>query len=211
MKQGGRILFLLFAFVLLFTGCGTSKTAKDEAAYDKIQKRLINLESYAATGTVTYISNKNTHTYEVSQFCKMTGEYRVEVTGPEKVKGNITVCDGKTIAQFNSRITGKLIVGTQDTSERYEIFLTSFVKNYVKSQEVSVSVANMDENVCTVLEAKIPGGHPYLASEKLWVDNTTLDPVKLVIYDPDGGERVVVNFIIFEYNKELDDKLFLIN
>lgn len=211
MKKCVKILFLLMAAVMLFTSCAASKTAKDEAAYDKIQKKLINLQSYEATGTVTYISNKNTHTYDVTQFCKITGEYRVEVTGPEKVAGNITICDGKTIAQFNNRIKGKLIVGTQDSSERYEIFLTSFVKNYVKSQEVSVSVAKMNESACTVLEAKIPGEHPYLSTEKLWVDNTTLNPVKLVIYDPDGGERVVVNFISFEYNKELDDKLFLID
>jgi outer membrane lipoprotein-sorting protein len=68
----------------------------------------------------------------------------------------------------------------------------------------------MDEGQCTVLEAIIPGSHPYLSSEKLWVDNKTSKPVKLVIYDPDGAERIIVTYGAFEYNVELDDSLFTI-
>jgi len=196
---------LMLGAVMLLSACGTGV---NESAYEKIQSQLMQMETYEAVAAVTFISNKNAHEYETLQQCKITGEYRIEVTGPEKVAGNVTIFDGKVIYQFNGRTEGKMSVGTAEAPERSELFLTSFVKNYVKSQEVSVSAANMDDSVCTVLEAVIPGEHPYLRTEKLWVDNKTLKPVKLVIYDPDGGERILVTYRSFEYNKVLDDKIF---
>ena len=196
---------LLLGAVMLLSGCGAKE---DPNAYEKIHSQLLQMETYEAMATVAFVSNKDTHEYETLQQCKTTGEYRVEVTGPEKVAGNVTIFDGKMIYQFNERTSGKMSVGATEAPERAEIFLTSFVKNYIKSQEVSVSVANMDDGTCTVLEAEIPGGHPYLRTEKLWVDNKTYKPVKLVIYDPDGGERILVTYRSFEYNKVLDDSLF---
>ena len=200
------ILLALSALSTLLGGCGAAQD--DAAAYEKVQGMLMKLTSYEATATVAFLSNKNTHEYETLQHAKITGEYRIEVTGPEKVAGNVTLFDGKVICQFNGRTSGKMTVASAEAPERSELFLTSFIKNYVKSQEVSVSVANMDDSVCTVLEAAIPGEHAYLRTEKLWVDNKTLKPVRLAIYDPDGNERILVTYRSFEYNKVLDDALF---
>jgi len=201
-----KCLMLLMGAVLLLSGCGAPKG--DATAYEKIQNALLTMQTYEATATVVFVSNKNTHEYETLQQCRVSGEYRIEVIGPARVAGNVTIFDGKVIYQFNDRVAGKLSVGTAEAAERAELFLTSFVKNYVQSQEVSVSAAKVEGSDCTVLEANIPGDHPYLRTEKLWVDNQTLLPVKLVIYDPDGAERILVTYRSFEYNKELDGNVF---
>lgn len=208
-----RLVFLALIVAALFTGCsGKTKEEKvDESAYGRIQKQLMNTTSYESEAAVKYISNKNSNEYETLQQCKITGEYRVEVVGPEKVAGNITIFDGTTISQFNKRISGKISVGSKESQERSEIFLTSFIKNYVKSHEVSVTAANMGEGKATVLEAVIPGEHPYLAKEKLWVDNKTLKPIQLVIYDPDGSERIVITYKTFTYNVSFEEEVFKIS
>jgi len=203
-----KLFALMVGITMLLGGCTAAQDGS--AAYEKVQNMLMKLETYEAAATVTFISNKNTHEYETLQHGKITGEYRIEVTGPEKVAGNVTLFDGKVICQFNGRTSGKMTVASAEAPERVELLLTSFIKNYIKSQEVSISVANMDESVCTVLEATIPGEHAYLRTEKLWVDNKTLQPVRLAIYDPDGGERILVSYRSFEYNKVLDDSLFTV-
>jgi len=204
------LIFTLFAAML--AGCSVppekADTKIEVSVYAKIQKALTEMQSYRSTATVEYISNKGSNIYDVLKLSRATGEYRVEVTGPENVAGNVTVSDGVTIYQFNHRVAGKVSVGVKENQERSEIFVTSFIRNYLSSQEVSVSVANFGEGKCTVLEAIVPGDHPYLATEKLWVDNETLKPVKLAIYDSQGSERIVVMFKTFEYNVELDDELF---
>lgn len=216
MKARRMQAFLLALAVAGLAGCQKlmpDKTAqtKEQNAYQKIQTTLLSTTTYQSEATVEYKSNKGSNTYDTLQQCKISGEYRVEVVAPENVAGNVTLSDGKTICQFNPKITGRIAIGTKESQERTEILLTTFIKNYLKSQEVSISVANLGQGQCTVLEAVIPGDHPYLSSEKLWVDNQTLKPVKLVVYDPDGGERIIVTYQNFQYNVPLSDSLFTVS
>ena len=184
--------------------------AEEISAFERVQRMLMELESFRAVATVEYRSNKGTNTYETIQHARISGEYRIEVTAPEHVSGSVTASDGHQIFQFNSRVNGSVNLLVQEAPERSEIFLTSFIKNYLQSNEISVSVSDMEEGVRTVLEAAVPGDHPYLATARLWVDNTTLVPVKLVISDSDGAERIIVTYQIFEKNVHLDDALFTI-
>ena len=211
-KRLGICAVIITLAAAMLAGCGIwrkqADTKVEPNAYARIQKALTEMRSYKSSASVEYISNKGSNIYDVLQSCRSTGEYRVEVTSPESVSGNVTISDGVTIYQFNQKVSGKVSVGVKENQERSEIFVTSFVRNYLSSQEVSVSVSNFGEGKCTVLEAIVPGEHPYLSSEKLWVDNETLKPVKLCIYDPDGSERIVVTFKTFDYNVELDDELF---
>ncbi len=214
-KAGSHLTKALFLslsmlLVLLTVGCtedGGLKI-KQSSTYEKILETLSNLKTYKSEASVEYISNKGSNIYETLQYCKVSGEYRVEVTKPDNVSGSVTLSDGKTIAQFNPKVSGKILVGTKESPERSEIFVTSFLKNYYSSQDVSVSVGKFDDGECTVLEATIPGEHPFLRTEKLWISNKTLYPVKLVVYDPDRVERIVVTYKTFEYNILLDDTLF---
>jgi len=205
-------LIMLVAAVTACSGNGLRgpQDADEITAFEQIQRMLFEMQSFRAVATVEYRSNKGTNTYETVQHARITGEYRIEVTAPQEVAGSVTTNDGRQILQFNTRVNGRVSLAVQETPERSEIFLTSFIHNYRQSQEVSVSVADMDEGVRTVLEAEVPGNHPYLTMARLWVDNTTLLPVKLIIFDADGAERIVITYHIFEYNVVLEDGLFTV-
>jgi len=205
---------LLLAFVLL-TACRSDglrgpADAAEISANEQIHRMLFEMQTFRAVATVEYRSNRGVNVYETVQHARITGEYRIEVTAPQEVAGSVTASDGQQILQFNQRVNGRVSLMVQETQERSEIFLTSFILNYKACQDVSVSVADMDEGVRTVLEANIPGNHPYLTTSKLWVDNETLIPVKLIIFDADGTERIVVTYHIFEYNVVLEDSMFTV-
>ena len=215
-KTKWAVLTALLIALTFLAACSTGDglrgpaDANEVTAFERIQRMLFELQTYRAMATVEYRSNKGSNIYETVQHARITGEYRIEVTAPEAVSGSVTVSDGRQIHQFNNRVNGRVSLMVQETPERSEIFLTSFIRNYKQSEEVSVSVADMDEGVRTVLEATIPGNHPYLSVARLWVDNETLLPVKLIIFDADGSERVVVTYHVFEYNAILEDGLFTI-
>ena len=206
-------LLIALAALTLTTACADSglrgpSSEEELSAFERVQMMLMELETYRAIATVEFISNKGTNTYETIQHARISGEYRIEVTAPDHVAGSVTTSDGSQIFQFNSRVNGTVTLMVQETPERSEIFLTTFIKNYLQCNEISVSVADMEEGVRTVLEASVPGEHPYLSTARLWVDNTTLYPVKLVIFDRDGAERIVVTYHVFEYNVPLPDEIF---
>jgi len=208
-KKLSMLFVLLLSFVL--GGCGKKAITKEEVSdYEKIHTMLLELENFSATATVKYISNKNENIFSMRQFAKITGEYRLEITDPENSRGTITVYDLNQIAQINPTVNDKVIITKNESAERSEIFLTSFIKNYFTSKEVSVAVSDIGDSKCTVLEAVIKGDHPYISTEKLWVDNETKKPVKLEIYDADGTARIIVTYGEFFYNTELDDKIFKI-
>jgi len=203
-----RLTAVLMTALFVMAGCRGADKAQSQDTYQKMQSILVKVQSYTCDASVEYKSNKGSNVYDTVQKCKITGEYRVEVVGPDKVAGNITLSDGKTIYQFNKRISGKISVATKESQERSEIFFTSFIKNFMKSNETAVSASKVQGDPCTVLEAQIPGSHPYLASEKVWIDNKTFKPVKMIIYDPQGSERIIVTYKTFEYNVTLDDSEF---
>ena len=79
----------------------------------------------------------------------------------------------------------------------------------MQSEDVAVDTSvSLDENRCTVLEAIIPGGNKYISTEKVWIDNDTLKPLKFIIYDQDGNERYIIIYNEFEYNPEIDNSVF---
>ena len=197
--------------VAVLAGCGAIAERVDVSAYEKIHRQLLAMENFVAQATVTYISNNNSHTYETTQHARTTGEYRIEVTSPLNVAGNTTIFDGSVISQFNPKIDGQISQTVTETPERLEILLTSFVRNFIRSEEVGVTAASMDESLTTVLEATIPGEHPYISTAKLWVCNDSLKPRQMVIFDANGAQRVVVVYNTFEYNADIADELFKIN
>ena len=192
------------AMCLALTACfGGSNTPME-----KIQKRLNEMEGYKCTADLTRITNKGESKYGIEQYCKMSGEYKLVITEPDNLKGNYTVYDGSRICQYSASAGGKVVSDASEAQARNELFLSCFVKNYMQSEEVSVDVAVMDESKCTVLEASIPGGNKFTATERLWVDNETLDPVRLTIYDTDGKERYIIDYNEFKYNCEFEAETF---
>ena len=97
-----------------------------------------------------------------------------------------------------------------ESQRRNELFLGQFLKNYLQSEGVSVETAAIDESRCTVLEAVIPENGSQLASEKLWVDNESLLPVRLSLYDAHGKECLRLDYTTFTYNPHFDENLFRI-
>ncbi len=197
----------LFLCILILTGCTRSQNS-----YPTIQDKLMAMESYSADCKITYISNKGETVYETGHKAVRDGRYRIETSKPDEYKDNVVMYDGKMVWHYNPNLKdNKISINPQDKASRREILLFSFIENYVKSKDVGVETASLDESRCTVLEAKIAGGNKLLSTEKLWVDNESQNPVQLVIYDENNKERIVAEFSNFVYNCNLDEKDFQIN
>ena len=199
------LTFLILSFT--FVGCNSNTTAQ----YPTIQEKLTKMESYKSDVKLTYTSAKGDTIYETTQTADNTGRYKIRTSTPKEYDKNIVMFDGKMVWQYNPNLEDNQIsINPPDKASRREMILFSFIENHVKSQDVALSVASLDNNACTVLEAKIPGANDLLSTEKLWIDNNSQDPIKLVIYDTDGNERIVAEFDKFEYNCKIDDDTFTI-
>ena len=200
------ILILLCVFTCVFLSACTKDG--EISLQEKINTTLKNMTSYEAEGNLIRFDGKGKTEYTVKQYWQNDGKYRLEILSPDKFKGNYTVYNGSEVCQYNPSVKDSIIRNVPQSTARNQIFVGEFVKNYFNSENVSCAVGNFDESTCTVIEAVIPGGNKYSATEKLWVDNESIKPVKLVLYDSEGNERYIMEFDSFEYNKEFDQSLF---
>lgn len=203
MKILKKSFFIMLVF--LITGCSKTNSTDD---YVNIQEKFINMEAYSCNANVVFYSNKGENKYIISQQAKNDGKYYIETTYPEEVKGNVILFDGNILWQYNPSLDSKISVEDKEKIERKEICLFSFLENHLKSKDIALETANIDDNVYTILEAKIPGGNKYFDSEKLFINNETKMPEKLVIYDTEGKERVLVSYDNFVYNPKIEDSKF---
>ncbi len=204
-----KIFSIFLSSFLLFTIAACSRE-EPMTELETIQKQLAEMEGYACTATLTRTTDHGAQTYETKQYCKSTGEYRLELTAPEHVAGNYTIFDGKRICQYNPKLDSSIIKDVPESQHRNELFLTQFVSNYMQSEGVSVETAALDESKCIVLEAVIPGNDTAVSTEKLWVDRETHLPIRFIIYDADGKECYKTDYSSFEFNPQFDETLFTI-
>ncbi|WP_458408335.1 LolA family protein [Anaerotignum sp.] len=204
-----KIFSLFLSFSLLFSIVACSKE-EPMTELESIQKQLAEMEGYTCTATLTRTGNRIEQTYETKQYCKSTGEYRLELLAPENVAGNYTIFDGEHICQYNPKLDSSIIKDVPESQHRNELFLNQFIANYMQSEGVSVETAALEESRCIVLEAVIPGNDADLSTEKLWVDRESLLPVRFVIYNADGEERYKMDYTSFEFDPQFDDTLFII-
>jgi len=196
---------LICGLCLLLSGCAGEPSG---STMEQIQNRLLTMQDYSAKGTLTRYGSREEE-FEIEQFYRgKDGAYRLNILSPEKLAGNYTVFDGRLICQYNPHVSETPVCDVPDSPHRNELFISSFIKNYFRSEEVAAVSASLDEAKCTVLEAVIPGDNERLASEKLWIDNDSLKPKKLAVYDRKGNEVYILNFSEFEYDPTLDPALF---
>lgn len=202
-----KILALLLVVSMMIATSGCMGSTK-EPPMEKIQKTLTNMENYRALCTVTFISPKGENTYKMLQFAKTTGEYRIEMLEPERLKDTLTICDGNNIVQIDNRVGGKVYMA-KPSEVRNLVLLNSFVKNFMQSEDATVAVSEEEKNT-TLLETLIPGNNRYLAKQNLLMDNKTIKPIRMTVLDQEDAETIIVQYEEFEYNVELDESMFVI-
>lgn len=204
MKILKKCFFIVLAFMLV--GCTKTKTNEDD--YQTIQQKLMNMETYSCNAEVTFYSNQGENKYKITQQAKNNGKYYIETTWPEQVKGNLILFDGNVVWQYNKNLDSKISIDNKDKTARKQICLFSFLENHLKSKDIALETANIENEIYSVLEAKIPGDNKYFNTEKLFINNSTKTPEKLVIYDKEGKERIVVLYDNFIYNPKIEDSKF---
>lgn len=201
-----HLCFLVLLITIFTWGCERSDEKKSDIK--KAQDKLLSLTSYACDVEITHISEKEKHTYKAKQIYHIDGRYRMEILKPDTGKGVTTIFDGEKIWQYNPYVKLSKVIELTPNSFRNQIFLGTFIHNYLQSEQVALETRRLDQNDAVALEAVIPGGSTYMASQKLWIDEKSSTPIRMAIYDENNNERVTVEFLEFTYNPEVKEGVF---
>jgi len=185
-------LFVLLFVMILLVGCSKSEQNEEVEVKPSKQEKIItmleSIENYEAEVIVTYFSNKNINKYQMLQQVKKGVGYRIVVTTPESVAGNITISDASGVVQINTRLNLRFEQAAGQNEERSSIILTNFAEEFLSSSEQQIE--NMGN--ITILTIDRVHTNPYMANFALWLDSETLTPLRLNTYDIEGELRIEV-------------------
>ncbi|NLY44147.1 MAG: outer membrane lipoprotein carrier protein LolA [Clostridiaceae bacterium] len=204
--------FIGILLLLMMMMCSCERKNYEADVYTRIFKKYNDLKSYQCIAEVTVTSNKTTKVYTMKQHYKAPDCYRVEILSPEEIKGLVTVYADNNVTTVHPEIEGKFTLLDYSPVHESYIFLPNFFEAYYKSEQTSVTTINEeDDSRYTILKADIPGNNLYRFSQSIWIDNQSLLPVKMEIYDISNKPTVSVLFYDVELDVEIKDELFKVN
>lgn len=209
-----RFTAVILLTLMMMTGCVSRMnfTDADMDIYEKIHKKYMNMNSYSAIVNLTVFSNKTQNSYRLTQYAKAPGLYRIEFTEPENTAGTVIVQNSgrvKIFAESGARSTMSPLV-TDAAKDLSCLFVNNFFELFYKSEKTSINVLKTNEGRTTVLETDLIPPSASRCRAAVIIDNSTLEPISVTIYDLGGNTVTIAEFSEFKYNAEIHDEKFLI-
>lgn len=173
------IFFLIIIFFIKnyynYSEVGNNKSNK---SIEEIEEYILNIDSYEAKISVTVESNKNTNKYVMIQKYKSPNTSHQIILEPSNIEGVEIINDGKNLSIKNTKLNLNSIYENYEYAVNNCLNLESFIYDY-KQNNGSIYYENNE----IVLEAKSNSENKLMYNKKLYINEQTGNPTKLLIED----------------------------
>ncbi|MCB2305258.1 hypothetical protein LGL08_02240 [Clostridium estertheticum] len=196
------LLFLSLLFVLssvLFTSC--DKTPKDT---NDITTFLKNMDSYTTNMNMDIKNDKQTINYKAKQSYLKGGGYKLELN-----KNRVFIYKSDDKIYINDKNNGRSYVQSKSFDE---VLKLSFIGEYIgllyTNEEIKYLTKTVNNIEYTVINLFIPGNNKNINNALLYVNNKSMLPEKMIIYDTSGKEKINITYTNFIANLKIEPKEF---
>lgn len=176
------IVLMIFLIIIFFiknyynySEVGNNKSNK---SIEEIEEYILNIDSYEAKVSVTIESNKNTNKYVMIQKYKSPSTSHQIILEPSNIEGVEIINDGKNLSIKNTKLNLNSIYENYEYAVNNCLNLESFIYDY-KQNKISIYYENNE----IVLEAKSNSENKLIYNKKLYINEQTGNPTKLLIED----------------------------
>ncbi len=203
-----RLILLTLMISLCLCGCEGSVNFTDEdlGIYEKIHRYYSKMESYSAYVKMTVKSNKTENVYEMEQLS--AGDKKItKIVSPEQLSRIMIITDGDDVQViYSGSKEYKLSVPLSEDID-YS-FVDNFMSLYYRSEETAVTTVAQEESGTTLLETELPLESARRRKASMLIDNKTLAPKNITVYDMGGNIVFIADFVKFVYNDNIKDEIF---
>ncbi|MCB2341264.1 germination lipoprotein GerS-related protein [Clostridium estertheticum] len=196
------LLFLSLLFILssvIFTSC--DKTPKDT---NDITTFLKNMDSYTTNINMDIKNDKQTINYKAKQSYLKGGGYKLELN-----KNRVFIYKSDDKIYIKDKNNGRSYVQSKSFDE---VLKLSFIGEYIgllyTNEEIKYVTKNVNNIEYTVINLFIPGNNKNINNALLYVNNKSMLPEKMIIYDNSGKEKINITYTNFIANLKIEPKEF---
>lgn len=183
------VIFFIFNYKKIFYGNNISIKNKDEI----IEKILNGKIEYKANIKVNIISNKNQNIYEIMQEESQNKSYQEIITKGD-IEGVKIIYTDNVLKVENSKLNLKKIYENYELVTNDYLFLSSFSKDYLESEDTSLE--EIDDTI--IINLKVENSNKYIKYKELYLNKDTGMPIKLIIKDSDKQVIACIEYINIE-------------
>lgn len=192
-----KIIFLVLTIVVLVLIFFISKKlfknnkSGDNMNSQEIVDYILNINSYKAKIYVEVTSNKNSNKYVINQEYNTENGDVEEIIEPSNISGVKIIKQNNTLKLENSNLNLDTVFENYNELGENCLDLSSFIKDYRDSSKSGFTEKNNQIIMNTENNEKI-----YNKNKSLYIDRSTLLPVKLIIKD--NNQKTTINI---QYNE----------
>lgn len=203
MKRRGILGFLgLLAFLILLSGCGSK--GPDQVASD-LEKKMKELKSYMAAGTLTLQTGGGAQTYKVEVWHKRPEFFRIALTNVEKSVKQIILKNQEGVFVLTPHLNKSFRFQSNWPDRQGQVYLFESLVNSI-TNDAERNFAKEED--AYVFQVKANYQNRTLSHQRIWFDAKTLAPKKVEVMDPDYKVLVSLTFDDFRFDTKFDDNAF---
>ena len=201
MKKNSLLVLslLLLLSSLLLTSC--NKKPKDA---NDITTFLKNMKSYTTEMNMDVKNDKQIINYKAKQSYLRGGGYKLELN-----KNRVFIYKTDDKIYISDKNNGRSYVQNKNFDE---VFKLSFIGEYIgllyTNEEVKYVIKNINGIEYTVIDLFIPGSNKNINNALLYVNNKSMIPDKMIIYDINGKEKINITYTNFKPNVKIEPSEF---
>ena len=179
---------LLLSFLLLFSSVLFTSCDKKQKDTNDITNYLKNMDSYTTNMNMDIKNNKQTINYKAKQSYLKGGGYKLELN-----KNRVFIYKADDKIYVNDKNNGRKYVQSKSFDEVYKLsFIGEYIGLLYTNEEIKYVTKNINNIEYTVINLFIPGNNKNINNGLLYVNNKSMLPEKMVIYDTFGDRKSVV-------------------
>lgn len=161
--------------------------------------KLKELNKYSTDITMTFKNDRITDVYKGKLLFSREKGYILELDNGRRMIFN------SDEIKVKDSIAGDEYVRKSENDKIHKfIFLEEYIKLLYTDQKLNFTVQQEDETEYLILHLKINEGNDNMKTASLWVDKGKVEPKKIVVYNKDNKETIVIEYRNFDkkYNDE---------
>lgn len=200
-----KLLLFITMSILFLTGC-SSRDLTNEEILAQVQEKFNEINTYQCIVEAEVIGNKGSQVYKIKQLYK-NGFYRLETLSPKNLEGKIVIVKGKKAKIYHPNIDQSIIIDDFTANHIEGLFLGDFLSwNFQKS--IKIEKNNIQGQQYFIVKKMIDAQDYYHYQKSLWINQKTMLPEHIKVYDKKGNIRLELSIHNLIINEEIDDKLF---
>ena len=193
------LIILVFLSSMLLTSC--NKKPKDT---NDITTFLKNMDSYTTEMNMDIKNDKQTINYKAKQIYLRGGGYKLDLN-----KSRVFIFKTDDDIYISDKNNGTKYVQSKDFDE---VLKLSFIGEYIgllyTNEEIKYTMETIDVIEYTVIDLFIPGSNKNINNALMYVNNKSMLPERMVIYDINGKEKIEITYTNFLPNVKIDPSEF---